>query len=173
MWNVWHLTLTSHQPHSADIRQMWPQGPGKWLAVLYYRTWGQHFISRSKVLRKTLAYITCAIRQTYFTQPKGREAPVKKWRKYWERGLSWPCYSLRGVFLRGAEWGAGNVRCGESWSERPAHKAHTVHLFMLFMSCIPLPIVSIDSSAQLSPNIGFGMSGTLWLWPHSNSNQLL
>ena len=137
---------------------------------LYFITWGQHFLSRGKVLRKTLAYITCAITQTYFTQPKGREAPVKKWRKYWERGLSWPCSSLRGEESEVR----GNVRWGKAGvsGRLIIYEAHTVHLFMLSMSCIPLPIVSIHSSAQLSPNIGLGMSFTLWLWPHSNSNQL-
>ena len=77
---------------------------------LYFITRGQHFLSRGKVLRKTLAYITCAITQTYFTQPKGREAPVKKWRKYWERGLSWPCSSLRGERSEVR----GNVRWGKA-----------------------------------------------------------
>ena len=135
MWNVWHLTVTSHQPHSADIRQMWPQGLGKWLAVLYYRTWGQHFLSRSKVLRKTLAYITCAIRQTYITQPKGREAPVKKWRKYWERGLSWPCYSWRGVFLRGAEWVQGMSDVGKA-----GVSGRLIKLIQLICSCCSCPV---------------------------------
>ena len=110
------------------------------------------FLISSKVLSKTLAYITSSIRQTYFSQARGREAPVKKWRKYRELGLSWPCYSLRDIAGSGVQGGMSDA----GKAERPAHKAHTVHLFMLFMSCIPLPIVSIHSLS--CPQI----SGSWW-----------
>lgn len=162
-----HISLTQQTSDRCD------QGLGKWLAVLYYRTWGQHFLSRSKVLRKTLAYITCAIRQTYIYHPaKGARSSCQKVAKILRARIVLTLLLVTRSISAGSGVSAGNVRCGESWSERPAHKAHTAHLFMLFMSCIPLPIVSIHSPAQLSPNIGLGMSCTLWLWPHSNSNQL-
>ena len=137
-----HLTSASLSGHQTDMMT----------EVCTLLVMAATFLISSKVLSKTLAYITSSIRQTYFSQARGREAPVKKWRKYRELGLSWPCYSLRDLAVSGVQGGMSDA----GKAERPAHKAHTVHLFMLFMSCIPLPIVSIPSLS--CPQI----SGSWW-----------
>ena len=125
-WHSRHISLTQQPSDRYDDREL-----GKCLAVLCKRWGQQHFLSLGKVLSKTLAYITSSITQTFFTQSKGREAPVKKWRKYWERGLSWPCYYI--------VWGA-ECRGMSDARGKAGVSGRLIKLIQFICSCCSCPV---------------------------------